>query len=273
MKGLWSLLVWGAAVYLCLAVVLFFLQRRMLYFPDQTVPVASDYGLPGVEAVELRTADGLRLHAWWRPPRTPEQFVLAYFHGNAGHIGYRADKIRPFIDAGYGVLLVSYRYNAGAGGSPSEPGLYEDGRAAFRFLQSRGIGADRVVTYGESLGSAVAVTLAVEHRVAGVALEAPYTSIAEVAQSHYWYFPAKWMLWDKFDIREKIARIDAPLLIVHGERDRIIPAQFGHALFARAVEPKTAQFLPRAGHNDLYEYGAAERVLAFIGRLSAPPRR
>ena len=117
------------------------------------------------------------------------------------------------------------------------------------------------------------MTLAVEHRVAGVALEAPYTSIAEVAQSHYWYFPAKWMLWDKFDIREKIARIDAPLLIVHGERDRIIPAQFGHALFARAVEPKTAQFLPRAGHNDLYEYGAAERVLAFIGRLSAPPRR
>lgn len=265
-KRMLNFLLWGVAVYLLLGVTLYACQRYLLYHPSQIVPNPADYGLTRVEPVRIATADGLKLFAWWHPPSSSDRPVIVFFHGNAGHNGHRVSKIRPYLDAGYGFLLAGYRYNAGTGGSPSEEGLYEDGRAAFRFLEEVGIASERIVAYGESLGSAVAVTMAIERKVAAVVLESPYTSVVDVAQSHYWFLPTRWLVRDRFDLTGKITRIQAPLLVVHGERDRIIPVQFGRRLFDLAPEPKEAIFVPEGTHNDLSEYGLARHVVGFLAR-------
>jgi fermentation-respiration switch protein FrsA (DUF1100 family) len=263
-RGMLSFLVWSVAAYVLFSGILFGCQRSLLYHPNQAVPGPADYGLNGVSVERIEVDGRHKLLAWWRKPDRTDSPVIVYFHGNAGHLGHRAEKIRPYIDAGYGVLLVSYRYNAGAGGSPSEEALYDDGRAAMTYLKHKGVSSEQTVLYGESLGTAVAVTMAVESPVGAVVLESPYTSIAAVAQSHYWYLPTKFLVLDKFDAAAKIERIGAPLLIVHGERDGIIPVKFGRVLFERAKEPKVGRFLPEAGHNDLYEHGAASVILEFL---------
>ena len=263
---------WGIVAYMLFGGILFGCQRSLLYHPNQTVPDPAEFGLNGVTVERVDVEGRHKLLAWWHKPESADGPVIIYFHGNAGHLGHRAEKIRPYIDAGYGVLLVSYRYNSGAGGSPSEEALYGDGRAVMTFLRHKDVSLERTVLYGESLGTAVAVTMAVENPVGAVVLESPYTSIAAVAQSHYWYLPTKFLVLDKFDVEAKIERIDAPLLIIHGERDGIIPVEFGRALFQRAKEPKVGRFLPEAGHNDLYEHGAATVILKFLSDQMRPTR-
>ena len=261
-----NILIWVLVAYIILTGVLFGCQRSLLYHPDQTIPDPHDFGLGDVSPVRIESAGGHRLLGWWRSPKTPTSPVMIYFHGNAGHLGHRSEKIRPYLAAGYGLLLVSYRYNAKAGGTPSEEGLYSDGRATIDFVRRKGVADDRIVVYGESLGTGVAVTVAAENNVGAVVLESPYTSIANVAQKHYWYLPTRLLVLDKFDVVEKIRRIGAPLLIVHGERDTIIPASFGRGLFDKALEPKELSFISGAGHNNLYEYGAAQIITDFISR-------
>jgi hypothetical protein len=265
-KGMLSFLMWGIVAYVLFGGILFGCQRSLLYHPNQTVPDPAEFGLKGVTVEWIDVGGEHKLLAWWHKPESTDEPVIVYFHGNAGHLGHRAEKIKPYIDAGYGVLLVSYRYNAGAGGSPSEEALYDDGRAAMTFLARKGVSSEQTVLYGESLGTAVAVTMALESSVGAVVLESPYTSIAAVAQSHYWYLPTKFLVLDKFEAAAKIERIDAPLLIVHGERDGIIPVEFGRTLFERAREPKVGRFLPEAGHNNLYEHGAAAEILGFLSK-------
>ena len=249
---------------------LFLGQRRLLYLPDRTPPDLALARLHGMAPAELATDDGLSLLAWYAPARGPGKATLVYFHGNAGHIGHRAGKVRPYLDAGHGVLLVSWRGYGGNDGSPTEDGLYRDGRAAFAFLDGLGVAPETTVAYGESLGSGVAVQMARERRVGGVVLESPYTSIASLAAHHYWYLPAVWLVRDRFDSLSKIGGIDAPLLVLHGERDRVVPVGFGRALFAAAREPKTWRGLAQAGH-DLYGPDAAEAVLAFLSEATGPP--
>lgn len=241
-------------------------QRGLLYNPDQTIPDPKIYGASDMAVVQALTTDGLSLHAWWRPPTDALKPVIVYFHGNAGHIGDRAGKVRAVLDAGYGVLLMSYRYNAGAGGTPSEAGLFLDGEAAIQYLAKAGYGAERLVMYGESLGSGVAVEMAVRHNVTAVVLEAPYTNMADVAQHHYWYTPARWLLKDRFDSASRIRDVKAPVLVFHGGRDRVIPERYGRGLYDVAAQPKEFQFFENGAHNDLYDHGAAKAVLAFLER-------
>jgi len=257
---------WVIGGYCCLLFLLFMAQRTLLYHPSRATPMPASYGVPELSVVEVPTADGLKLHAWWRPPIGPDKATIVYLHGNAGHLGDRASKVRSFIDNGYGILLVSYRYNAGAGGQPSEEGLYLDGRAAYDFALKQGIIANRIVMYGESLGSGIATKVASENPVAAVVLEAPYSSIPDVAQTHYWYVPARWLLLDRFPSIERINRVAAPLLIVHGEADGVIPSRFGRMLFEAAAQPKEAYFVPGGGHANLYDFGIGRVVLDFLRR-------
>jgi hypothetical protein len=219
--------------------------------------------------VALPTEDGLALLAWWAPPRETGGPVLVYFHGNGGHIGYRGSKVRPYLDRGYGVLLVAWRGYSGNGGSPTEAGLYADGRAALRFLESRGIAVGQRVFYGESLGGGPAVELAAQGAAGALVLEAPFTSIADVASGQFPIFPVRWLVRDRFNSIAKIGRVAVPLLVIHGERDGIVPARFGRDLLAAANPPKEGVFLPQAGHNDLYEHGAAGHVIRFIESVYA----
>jgi hypothetical protein len=241
------------------------MQNWLLYFPDNARPDPAAAGVAGLREVALETADGLRLLSWWLPPREGRP-VIAYFHGNGGNIEYRAPRVRRFAEAGLGVLMLEYRGYGGNPGKPSEEGLYADARAGLAFLGREGIAADRVVLYGESLGTGVAVKMAGEAPVGALVLEAPFTRLADVASAHYPAFLVGLLLRDRYDSLSRIAAAKAPLLVLHGERDTIIPVAFGRALFEAANPPKESWFAPRGGHNDLREHGALEVVLEFIRR-------
>lgn len=259
-------LVLGSAlvVYGVLVGGLYVFQRHLLYFPGGGRPVLGELAALGAREVRVTTADGLSLLSWYLPPRDARP-VIAYFHGNGGHIGDRAERLRWFARYGYGVLMLEYR---GYGGNPGTPnaGFHTDGAAALDFLASGGITSNRVVLYGESLGSGVAVPLAAQRVVAGLILEAPFTSVAEVAQYHYSFIPAAAMVWDRFDSLSWIGKVRAPILILHGERDRVVPIRFGRALFDAAPEPKEFSSSREAGHETLVQFGAFEAVLSFLER-------
>jgi len=213
----------------------------------------------------LETEDGLSLLSWYLPAR-PRRPVIAYFHGNGGHIGYRAERLLRFAREGFGVLMPEYRGYGGNPGTPTEAGFYADGRATLAFLDREGVAANRLVLYGESLGSGVAVALAVQHEIAALILEAPLTSVAEVAQCHFPYVPASRMVVDRFDSLSRIGKVKAPILVLHGERDRVVPVRYGRALFDAAPEPKENWFAPAAGHENLARYGSLDVVVGFIDR-------
>ncbi|MSO74307.1 MAG: alpha/beta hydrolase [Alphaproteobacteria bacterium] len=241
-------------------------QRALIYFPDSTRPEPDRRILPNVMPVTLETADGLSLLAWHQAPRRAGAHTLVYFHGNARHMGVRAEKIAPYLNAGYGGLLMSWRGFSGNPGRPTEQGLYTDGRAALAFLAHQGVSPERVILYGESLGTGVAVQLATEMTPAAVVLEAPYTSIPDVAAWRVPIAPVRPLVVDRFDSLAKIASVRAPLLVVHGEMDSTIPVRFGRRLFEAGNDPKQGVFIKDAGHLDLYDHGMAGIVLDFLSR-------
>ena len=265
--------------YGIIVALLFLFQRNLIYFPSSHRPEPADYTVPEMTVHMLETADNLELLAWYRAPQGPDAPVIVYFHGNAGHIGYRGAKVRPYLDAGYGVLLPSWRGYSGNAGAPSEKGLYADGRAALAFLSEQGIPSARWVLYGESIGSGVAVELARtraqgEEPVGAVVLESPFTSLEDMAAFHYPWVPMRWLMRDHYNSLSKITAIGAQLLILHGERDRIVPPSFVRRLAEAANEPNKMKVITGAGHNDLYDFGAPGVVLEFLSELySQPPPR
>ncbi|MGD9614102.1 MAG: alpha/beta hydrolase [Alphaproteobacteria bacterium] len=254
-----------AAFYLAVVAGLYLSQRQLLYHPDRTRPVLGALAELGVREVALPTADGLALLAWYLPPRGKRP-VVVYFHGNAGHIGYRADRVERFAREGYGALMLEYRGYGGNPGEPSEAGLFADAATALRFVEAQGVPERRIVLYGESLGTGVAVQAATTREVGAVVLESPYTSIAAAAQFHYPFIPAAWLVADRYDSLSRIGQVRAPILMLHGGRDGVIPLSLGEALFAAAPEPKENWIAPQAGHADLGWFGALDIAVAFIER-------
>jgi fermentation-respiration switch protein FrsA (DUF1100 family) len=238
-----------------------------MYYPSQDLPSPQAAGVPEMEEVRLETADGLALVSWYAEAVAPGRPTLVYLQGNGGNIAGRAHRVRLFLDRGYGVLLVGYRGYGGNPGVPSERGLVADGHAALNFLADRDEPPEQVVLLGESLGSAVAVRLASEKPVGAVILEAPFTSAADAARYAFPLLPVTLFIEDPYDSLSRIDRIGAPLLIIHGEQDQIVPANQGRRLLAAARAPKQGVFLPGAGHNDLYYYRSDEIVIAFLERF------
>jgi len=240
------------------------MQRQLIYFPSGSqIPTPIAAGVPEMQVVDLHTKDGLTLQAWYSRATQPTKPTVVYFHGNAGHIGHRASIIKPFLKAGYGVLLVTYRGYSGNPGKPSEKGLYEDGRAAIKFLTKKKVPQHCLVLYGESVGTAVAVQMATEYPVGAIVLQAPFTSLVDVAKFHYPFFPVKWLLKDRFASVEKVKNVHAPVFILHGSNDSIIPPVLSRQLLRAFKRPKQADYIPDTGHNDLYE---PSRVINFIDK-------
>jgi uncharacterized protein len=263
------MLLWLSAIavggYGTLIGALFLSQRRLLFRPDPSRPELGELAALGVREVTVTTRDGLALVSWYRPPPSGRPVIL-YFHGNGGHIGYRAERLLRFVDAGLGVLLLEYRGYGGNPGAPCEHGLYTDAEAGIAFLERQEIAPDRVVLWGESLGSAVAVDLAARRDFAAVVLEAPFTSVVAVARVHYPYVPAARLMRDRFDSLSRIGRIRSPLLVMHGGRDWVVPIRLGRTLFDAAPPPKEGWFAPQAGHENLAAFGALEAAVAFVER-------
>ncbi len=263
------IVVLGVAGYLALLGMLYAQQRELLYPRDPAKVDIAAAGLVAAEEATITTADGERLIAWIVPPRADKP-VLLYFHGNAGNLARagRAGRLRALTEDGTGLFAVSYRGYGGSTGSPSEEGLLQDARAAYASAADR-FGTGRLVGYGESLGTGVVLKLAAEVPLRAVVLEAPYLSIAAVAQERYPYAPVGWFMKDQFRSDEIIGRLQAPLLVMHGERDKIIPFAQGKALYALANPPKRFLRFPDGGHQDLPRYGSLAEIRRFLADVAA----
>lgn len=265
-----QLLIMGIGFFLILMFLMYFGQRSLIYLPSKESPSRRIYGANDMEAVTLKTEDDLQLLSWYKPAKKGLPTLL-YLHGNAGHIGYRMPLIRQFLNKGMGVLLLGYRGYGGNEGQPSETGLYQDGQAAVQFLQTRGVALSQLVLYGESLGTGVATKLAESYKICGIILQTPYTSLAALARYHYpWIFIKP---WDRFDSLSRMSAINAPLLILHGTDDNIVPVSQAHTLYQAANEPKRLEIYDKGSHLDLWNHKTfVNDVVNFITTHCSQPQ-
>lgn len=230
---------------------IYFQQRSLLYFPDKNIQAVETYSLGDTQETFVNAKDGTKLQIWYHLPTKPKAPMVVYLHGNSGTMGKRSLQFKELIDLGYGFVVVSWRGFGKSDGHPTEEGLYQDSRAAVEFAKSLGFDTKEMIIVGESLGSGLAVKMATEYRFKGVFLITPYTSIADRAQEIYWYLPVSLLIKDNFISLDKIDRIYAPLLIVHGDQDDVIPHTHSEELMKIANEPKQLIIYNGKGHNNL----------------------
>lgn len=227
------------------------LQRSFVYFPLAQAPPPVASVLPEAEDVRFTTADGIALSGWFRPG-PPGAVTVIVFNGNAGDRSHRAPLAAALAREGFGVLLFDYRGYAGHAGTPSEDGLAADARAAREHVRGRrDVDPARIAYFGESLGSAVAIALALEHPPAALVLRSPFTSLEDMAKLHYPWLPIGPLLAERYDSIGRIGSVGAPILVVAGTRDRIVPLDHSRRLFDAASDPKRFVAIDGADHNDL----------------------
>jgi fermentation-respiration switch protein FrsA (DUF1100 family) len=241
-----------ALVLLLVLVVLWVGQRSLIYFPEGGVPPPQTVGLPAVEPVAFTTEDDLHLEGWFvHPVASPTGQTVIVFNGNGGNRAYRAPLAAALARAGHAVLLFDYRGYGGNPGLPSERGLHRDARAALQAVLSRpDVDPARVVYFGESIGTAVAVHLASQRPPHALILRSPFTSLVDVGRHHYSFLPVSWMLRDRFNALDRITSTGAPLLVIAGTGDRIVPFEMSESLYEAAPEPKWLATIEDADHND-----------------------
>lgn len=228
---------------------------RLVFFPD---PLVGDPP-PGVEERWFTAADGVRLHAWVARSASA-QATLVWSHGNAGNIAGRADVLLALASRGLDVLAYDYRGYGKSQGQPSEAGVYLDAAAAFDSERARGTAASRIVCFGESLGGAVSIRLATERPCAAVVVVSTFTSLRDVARTHYGGFA--FLAGARFDSAALVGRLSVPFFAIHGDRDTIVPYVLGEQLFALAREPKQFLRVPGAGHNDILDHPSVVDAIA-----------
>ena len=255
-------LIAAVVLYSGFVALLYMAQRSLQYFPERGRTAPWTVGLTEAEEVVLDTADGERVIVWHVPPHE-DHSVFLYFHGNGGSLRWRVERFRALTADGSGLVALSYRGYGGSSGRPTEKGLSEDAAAAYAFAVAR-YPAHRIVLWGESLGSALAIALGAEKPVGCLVLEAPFTSAADVGTRHYWFVPVRLFMKDQFRSDLCASRIKAPVLVVHGQNDAVVPISLGKRLYGSIRAPKQFVNVAGAGHNDLgaKAVAAAKQFLA-----------
>jgi fermentation-respiration switch protein FrsA (DUF1100 family) len=240
--------------------LLFLAQRHMIYPAPYAKIVTPD--IPGLESTTITASDGVKIAAWYVAPM-PGRPVIVYFHGNGEQLSFIVDRFRNFAKQGYGLVAIDYRGYGASEGNPTERGLLADGMAAYKFAADRH-GEERIVTWGYSLGTGVAVAVAAEKNVAAVILEAAYSSTVDVAADRIWFAPIRLLMLDTFRSDIRIKSVRAPILFMHGDEDETIPISYGRRLFSLANEPKAFKLLSGADHYYLDNFGASDEAFKFI---------
>lgn len=239
------------AVVVVVLLILWAGQRQLMYFPFGQLPTLASLGVDDVEAVAFTTGDSVRLSGWFFRAGPGTKATVIVFNGNAGNRAYRVPLAIALRRLGLQILLFDYRGFGGNPGAPTEQGLAMDARAAREFLiRQRQVDPGQFIYFGESLGTGVAVSLAIEHPPAALILRSPFTSMADVGQHHYWWLPVRRLIRDRYDSLSVISQLRAPLLVIAGERDSIVPAEFSRRLYEAAPQPKMFVSIPDADHND-----------------------
>ena len=226
--------------YILLLIVVFFFQRNLLYHPSVNNYLNNQVKNEPteIEKINIRTSDNIDLAGWFYEKDLNKFKTILFFHGNAGSLENRTYKLNHFKHLNVNFLIIAWRGFSGNKGKPNEKGLYEDGKSAIKWLKTKGINQENIIIYGESLGTAVAVEIAQNNNYAGVILESPFTSMVNMAQKYYPFFPVRFLLKDKFESYKKIINISIPILIIHGKVDKIVPYQMGEKMYELANEPK-----------------------------------
>jgi hypothetical protein len=260
----WAYLV---ALVLILAVSFYLFYPRvenfLIFFPQSTLDFKpEEFGLQYKEAF-FDTEDGERLHAWFFPSETDSPVIL-HCHGNAGNISHRLDLVQPFLRNGLSLFLYDYRGFGRSSGRPYEPGLYRDGLAAWNYLvEKEKVAPERIVLHGHSIGAAVAVEVALKKNVRGLVIESGFTSTKDMAKTMALFALFSPLLPVHYNNIEKISRLGLPKLIVHGDRDEIVPFSMGQKLFEAAMPPKFFCAVKDAGHNDVLIVGGEKYFEVF----------
>lgn len=257
--GIWYAAIVGA---------LYFLQGYMIFAPYASAPPSLEQSRLHDVAQPLKLTDdtGLQTTSWIIPPKDPNKPILIYFHGNGIHALHGHDRAFYFAKGGYGFVLAEYPGYGGNDGTPTEKSLYATARALINKVKTQ-YPQHEIILYGESIGSGVATQMATEFKPKALILEAPFTSVTEVAQRKFFFAPVFLLLRHRFDNMSKIKDINAPLLIIHGMKDNIIHSRYGQKLYEAANEPKQFRSIENAGHNDLLWHHTPQIALQFINEL------
>ncbi len=262
MKFLRFVLMFVVVLYGAIVFAMYGLQEKLLYQASHEYIKPEVLGLNGVSEIELLTPDNVKLVSWYSKALAGKPTIL-FFHGKGGSISGRPKRIAYYTSHGYGAFFLEYRGYGASAGNPSEAGLMIDADTAYDWLIKNGIPPQDIVLAGESMGTGIATITASRHQVFALSLQAPYSSIADVAAARYWWLPVRLLIKDTYDAAKAITQVHVPVLMQHGEIDRTIPIRFGQTLFAAANEPKEFVIVPGADHNIFGEQQWA-RELAFF---------
>ena len=255
------------AIYFLVLVFLYFYQRNLLYHPNEN-NYSGDKISVDIEKVKIQTADNIELLGWYHKKNLKDYKTLVYFHGNAGSLENRIHKLNHFQDMNINFLIIAWRGFNGNKGKPSERGLYVDGKSAIDWLIKKGVDEKNLILYGESLGTGVATHLAQNKNYAGVILETPFTSMIDAAKNFYPYVPINFLLKDKFENLKKIKNVSAPILVMHGEVDQIVPFSMGKKIYEIANNPKYSYFTKYDDHMMEYDENLVLALKSFFNSLN-----
>ena len=253
-------------IYFVITVVVYFFQRKLLYHPFS--PQITGKGLiHNFETINFKTSDNFELKGWFHLKNSNKKTIL-FLHGNAGNLDNRIDKLNFLGNMDINFLIISWRGYSGNPGNPSETGLYKDALGGIEWLNKKGISNDRIILYGESLGTAITTEVAQNENFAGIILEAPFTSMVDMGKKIYPIFPVKFLLKDKYESKNKIKNIKSPILVLHGRKDKIVPFYMGEKIFEMANSPKFKYFTDLDDHMMNFDEKLVNEIDLFIRNLN-----
>ena len=254
-------------VYLIITFVLYNSQRSLLYHPTEN-NYSGDKLTVSIDKIKIKNDDNIELLAWYHEKDIEKYKTILFLHGNAGSLENRIHKINHFNDMDVNFLIISWRGFSGNKGQPTEKGLYKDAKSGVDWLKNKGVKQENIIIYGESLGTGVATEIAQNKNFAGVILESPFTSMVAAAKSKYPIFPINLLLKDKYESDKKIKNIKSPILIMHGEVDKIVPFWMGKKMYELANEPKYSYFSKYDDHMMEYNEKLLHQLKKFIYSLN-----
>ena len=254
-------------VYLIFLAFLYFYQRNLLYHPNEN-NYSGDNLTVKVEEVKIPTSDNLKLNGWFHKKNLSDYKTIIYFHGNAGTLENRIHKLNRFEDVDVNFLIISWRGFSGNKGKPTEDGLYTDGKSAVKWVMEQGVKEESIILYGESLGTGIALEISQNKNFAGVILETPFTSMVEKEKKFYPYIPVSLLLKDRYENEKKVIKINIPIMIMHGEKDTIVPFSMGKKIFEIANKPKYSYFTKHDNHMMEYDDQLINALKKFLKSLN-----